>query len=184
HLCRPLFSEAVKRVRYIVCGVAFATIVVLAALVLLAFGSSASEMSGAIAGFMMLIAAAALVAISSIFFAWLFYRICKHVTRKASRCCKEGLPRPYPRIFTGIAWRVCARVHRLRQNIPDSITDSALSPIKKAGHLTTQWLTHIARNMAKPYYTRIKRQCLIDAASLGDPDVIHCHDLWALPVGA
>jgi len=181
HLCRPLFSDAVKKMRRVVYTAILAFVLILAALMLATLDfDNFSYIPGAIAALLWLAAALAVI----IFAAWFCYRLCRHITRKTSHCAREGLPRPYPRIFTGVAWRVCAYVHRLRQPPPDNIAGRAFSPVKKVLQHTLQWMTHTARKMAKPYYTRIKRQCLIDAASLGDPDVIHCHDLWALPVGA
>jgi glycosyltransferase involved in cell wall biosynthesis len=176
-----MFSEAVKKMRRVVYAAVLATAIILAALMLamLDFGNL-PHIGGAVAALLWLAAALAI----ALFAAWSCYRLCKHITRRTSHCLREGLPRPYPRVFTGIAWRVCAYVRRLRQHTPDNIADRALSPVKKALQLAVQWMTQAARKMAKPYYTEIKRQCLIDAASLGEPDVIHCHDLWALPVGA
>jgi len=181
HLCRPLFSEAVKKMRRIVYLTVLVTILILAALGQIVFNTdNVPNISGAVAVLVWLAAAIAFLMIGAIF----FYRACSHVTRRTSHNENEGLPHPYPRLITGIAWQVCAYVYRLRDQASDSAAKKALSPVKQALQLAVQWMTHIARKMAKPYYTKIKRQCLIDAASLGKPDVIHCHDLWALPVGA
>lgn len=39
------------------------------------------------------------------------------------------------------------------------------------------------RRIARPVYSKIRQQYLVEAALRGGVDVIHCHDLWSLPSG-